>query len=192
MTEFLTLSLVLLWIIVLLNLALTLALIRRAASGTGHVQPDGIPKGRTAPNFVANTLSGEEVSLANFDNRSVFFIFISPDCVPCREALPSYGALQLKAQRAGVEMVLVSIGDIARTQSLIDEFDIKIPVLVAPRESNAFFNDYKVTGTPFFYLLNKKHKVESAGYPSLEANGWPDFVDASIPGNRQGAKSSVS
>src|SRR5688572_13929556 len=113
MEPVLVVSLILLWILVLLNLLLTLALARRLNTLSSQLGDPlaNVPKlelGQPAPDFSAETLDGSQVSLTSYIGRNVAFVFISPSCGPCREEMPVLNALQPKAKRAGVELVLVS------------------------------------------------------------------------------------
>lgn len=176
MSDLLVASVILLWILVLLNLVLTLAIIRRL-----NVSPrgeDGLKTGTVAPNFTATTVEGAPVSLSTYAGRTVAFLFISPTCGPCREALPRYAALYSKAQRSGVVLVLVSDADGTQTQALVDEFQIEMPVLVAPRESNSLIKDYKIEGTPAYCVVDPDGRVRSSGYPSFEWGDWKKLADA--------------
>jgi len=115
---------------------------------------DFLHVGQSAPEFTAQTLEGKTVTLATYAQRTVVFLFVSPDCRPCREALPALEALRSKAEKLGIELVLVSDADAAETQSLTDELAHDFVTLVAPRGSNSFFPDYKVLGTPFHCLVD--------------------------------------
>ena len=168
-------SSILLWVVVLLNLILTLALVQRV-SGRG-LQQLGLKPGTRAPDFTAETLGGEVVSMASYSGRAVTFLFIGPRCGPCREALPYYEALGPFARQAGVELVLVSNEDAAATQALVDEFKITLPVLVAPQDRSSFLQEYKATGTPGYCMVNADGIVQSAGYPSLERGEWKQLTD---------------
>jgi peroxiredoxin len=165
MEQLLILSSTLLWVVVLFNLLLTFALVRRANTGTST----GLRVGQQAPDFTAQTLGGETMNLASYAGREVAFIFISPHCKPCREGIPVYESFRPQAQQAGVELVLVSTGEIAETRTFVDELKIQMFVLVAPLGSNSFIKDYKASGTPSYCLINSKGKVESTGYPSQAA-----------------------
>lgn len=169
-------SSILLWVVVLFNLLLTLALVRKI--NRPSYPEGGLKRGTPAPEFTAETLSGEKVNLATYGGRSVAFIFVSPHCNPCRSSMPSYEALYLKAKEAGVDLVLVSTGEAAETHAFVDEFKTHLPVLVAPQPSNSFMNDYKATGTPAYCLLDEKGKVISSGYPSRDMGPWKELADA--------------
>src|SRR5215208_5806177 len=97
--QILVVSTILLWIIVLLNLLLTLALIRRINErSAGEVAPEPLPVGQTAPDFFAETLQNERVTLANYAGRTLAMVFISPTCSHCRPIIPQVESLGPKAK----------------------------------------------------------------------------------------------
>lgn len=106
-------NLVLLWIVVLLNLLLIIALIRRfnriSTQLSAFTDIDvGLEKGSQAPDFQAEMLTGETVTLADYARKAVSFIFISPHCSPCLEKIPTLNALAPKAvvlQKQGQQVV---------------------------------------------------------------------------------------
>jgi peroxiredoxin len=180
--QFLFMSSLLLWVGLLFNLILTLAVVRRVSRSSSvhgrsrdHVD---LKPGELGPDFIAQKLNGDTVTLNSYKGRSVAFLFISPSCSPCRDALPSYELLRPVALRAGVEMVLVSTADAAGTQQFSEEFDIRLPVLIAPRQTNPFARDYKTHGTPSYCVIDPDGKVVSAGYPSMEWGEWKALTDS--------------
>lgn len=169
----LVVSSVLLWIVVLFNLLLTVAVIRRGSarpSGFDMVYATTLEIGAQAPDFIAETLDGENVSMATYAGQAVAFIFVSPICSPCLEKIPILNTLGPQAKMAGVELVLVNIADRAQTKTFVKEHDIRLPILVAPKEINPFITDYKVVRTPFFCLIDKESKVRSTGF--LGGDDW--------------------
>ena len=171
MIPILVISSVLLWIIVLVNVLLTIALIRRLNQMSNMAFPDdeGLEKGTPAPNFTAETLAGEMVTLANYARKAVSFIFISPTCSPCVEKLPAMNDLATKAKQAGVELVLVSTdGEKADMAALVQKHHVTVPLLFAPFEHNSFARDYKAESTPFYCQLNQDGYVESSGFFGLD------------------------
>lgn len=174
MEQILVMSSVLLWIIVICNLVLTLALVRRVNAG---IRPrEGLKEGQAAPNFTAATLSGDIATLATYAHHEVIFLFIEPTCGPCREALPGYEALGPKAALSGVDLILVSVADVQLTRDFAEEFNIQLPIIIAPRGSNSFMANYKVISTPSYCLISKQSKVESTGLPNLQWSKWKELV----------------
>lgn len=175
MEQILIVSSVLLWVVVLLNLLLTLALVRRLNVNPGE-KLETLAIGQPAPDFAAETLRGETVTRATYAQRTVAFVFISPNCGHCRTVIPPLEALYPKARQSGVELVLVSDTDIAATQAYVHELAISLPILVAPRTSNPFLNTYKVGGVPFYYVVDAAGIVRSAGFPSDQ--NWRTITDS--------------
>jgi peroxiredoxin len=171
----LVVSSILLWLVVLLNLLLTLALVRRLNASRTHQVPVsemGLKRGEIAPEFTAQTLASEMVTLHSYAGRNTVFIFISTHCAPCHEILPSLVSLGPKAARAGVELVLVSGNELDETRALMEQEQIRLPVLVAPRGSNSFLEDYKATEVPTYCFIDEQGKVQSTGYPGQQWEEW--------------------
>ncbi len=178
MEPFFILSSILLWVVVILNIILTLALVRKvnSLSSAGRTFASqsltALDKGTPAPDFTAQNLNGDTVTLATFRGRSVAFLFVSPGCAPCRESLPLYEKLYPYAMSNGTQLVLVSSGNSQAARDLVDEFSLQMPVLIAPQPENPFFKDYKVSGTPTYCLIGADGMVQSAGYPSFKGGEW--------------------
>ncbi|MDW8326619.1 MAG: TlpA disulfide reductase family protein [Anaerolineales bacterium] len=168
METLLLFSSLLLWVLVLLNLLLTLGLARRMRAAFPRLET--LKVGQRAPDFTARTLNGETVTLAAYARRPVAFVFVSPDCQPCREALPRLQELRSQAQQFGVELILVSDAAEDKTLSFVEGLADGLPVLVAPRERTSFLSDYKAMGTPSYCLLDAQGKVRAAG-PGLAELG---------------------
>jgi len=167
---------ILLWIVVLFNLLLTLALIRKLNTA-GNIQ-NGLTPGTKAPDFIAQRLSGENVSLADYLGHRVVFLFISPHCKPCKVNFPSFHAVYPDAKRAGVEMILVSTMDPDGTREMVKEYQMEIPVLLAPQDTNMFMESYNISGTPAFCFINENGVIEICGYPGLDSEEWRKLIES--------------
>lgn len=168
-------STVLLWIVVVFNLLLTLAIVRRArVDGTPAVSPDkatiGLQKGQAAPDFIAQTLGGEQMTLKDY-THPVALIFISTSCGPCEQLLPEFERIGPLAAQSGVDLILVSGDALEQTQNYAREHNIHLPVLVAPRAENSFFTEYQITGTPAFCAIDEQGSIQAAGIPSERREG---------------------
>jgi peroxiredoxin len=175
MNELMIISTVLLWIVLLFNLVLTLALVRKVNAGGARGQApqvDTLKPGTPAPDFSVQTLDGKAVSLASYAGQATLFVAISSHCQPCQELLPELRTVAPRARRAGVELVLVSMDEEPETRSFVAEQGIELPVLLAPRQSNSFHIDYKTMGTPFYYLLDERGIVQAAGFPAFGVKEW--------------------
>jgi peroxiredoxin len=170
MERLLIVSSVLLWLLVLFNLLLTLALVRRIGG-----QAAALKLGQRAPAFEATDLRGQKVSLATYAGRSLALLFVAPHCGPCREELPRLQAVGPQARRAGVELVLVSVASHDETQTFARDNGIDLPILVAPQESNPFMKDYKARGTPYYCVVGPQGRVQAVGFLDAE---WRALADS--------------
>lgn len=176
----LVISSVLLWLVVLVNSLLTLALIRRL-NRTGQSLVDvGLKVGTTAPDFRAQTLQGVTKTLADYLGRAIVLIFVSPTCQPCRERLPMLQQAAAEASTSDVEFVLVSGGMLEETQAWDQEVDIQLPLLVATQDQNPFFKDYQITSTPTFCLLGADGKVVGSNVVGQNLESWKLLARASL------------
>lgn len=178
METILVVSSVLLWVVVLINLLLTLALVRRS-NNISAVSPNLLKEslaGQPAPHFTAETLAGEQVTLDHFHNRAVALVFVSPSCGPCIDNLPNYKELGAKAIQSGVKFILVSTAEMEETRAFVKKHNIDLPVLIAPAKHNSFMEDYHVNGTPGFSYINEIGMIEADGYPTVGFEHWKELV----------------
>jgi peroxiredoxin len=175
-TSILIVSSALLWVVLLFNLLLTLELVHRInrfLPMPNFYNISTLKVGTPAPDFVAETLDSEIVTLSNFADRAVAFVFTSPNCPGCVKRIPELETLGARAHRHRAELVLVSTVGKAETQAMIEEYRIKLPVLVAPRDSNPFAQDYKAVAVPFYCLVDDEGKVQSTGLLDTE---WEELT----------------
>lgn len=182
MEPILMVSSILLWIAVLFNLLLTVALIRRGAAKQPNFDLESVPTleiGSHAPDFTAETLDGKTVTLADFVGRPVIFVFISPTCQPCIEKLSALHTRGQEVRQFGVELILVNAANNTQTEAFINEHQVTLPILIAPRESNPFMEDYKAAATPFYCFVDEQNRVQATGFfHSNWTNLINDWVEA--------------
>src|SRR5438105_1250007 len=119
-----------LWVLLVLNFLLVLALVQRQntiISATVKSSANAL-LGQPAPTFTAQTVSGEQITLSNFASRKLAMVFVSPTCGPCRDELPLIQSLHSNIQLAGMDLVLVSNADLVNSQSMVKEFELTMPI----------------------------------------------------------------
>jgi peroxiredoxin len=162
--EFIYLSLILLWCLVVFNLHLTLTMTRRVnALYALFEKRSELSIGAPAPDFEAETLEGDKVTLATYLGRKVVFIFIDPHCGPCRREIPSLEMLgPIAKKNSNVDFVVVSEGMLVDSRQLKQEYQMSLPVILAPRKRNDFAKDYNPLGiTPYYCSIDEKGIVQS-------------------------------
>ncbi len=175
MEQILAASSILLWVGLLFNLLLTLALVKRITSKS---MLSFLKIGTKAPDFTAQTLDGKPVTMVDYAGRNIVLLFTTTWCGHCKKKFPDWQELFPKAKRAGYEFLLVvTSGSLTDVQAMIDEYKLSIPILHAPNDTNSFMKDYKVEGTPSCYIVGSDGKVVFAGYPGTEDERWRKWVN---------------
>jgi len=177
------------WAVVLLNLLLTLRLVRwlrsfQAAQRLDDTRGDlpELPLGEPAPAFRAKDLSGRVVRSEDLFVRETALVFVSPHCGPCRREMPGLVQLETVAsQRAGAQILLVSEGGSGETQSWVaqirddDKVDLTMPVLLASAKTSDFQARYNPRSvTPYFCHIDETGNVTGRG--GLHSPAWAAIV----------------
>jgi cytochrome c biogenesis protein CcmG/thiol:disulfide interchange protein DsbE len=180
METFLLVSTILVWIVVLANLVLTLALIRRVNASPGPLAgiETGLPVGTSAPDFSAKTLEGQNVTLADYIGRPTTFVFVGTHCEPCHALLPRLKPLVPQARAAGTTFVLVSDGEKQETEKMMQVLEGQVEVILAPRFDHTLFTDYHINLTPSYCSLDEKGVITWAGSPDSSDQGWQHLLTA--------------
>lgn len=157
----------LLWFGVAGNLLLSLALflklnelsVKFILSGVGM----GLKPGTLAPEFSAETLDGDTVTSETLSLEDVLLVFFSPHCQPCLEEMPALLSFAAKAKRWGTQVILVNLdGTRAEVAAVVEKFQIQIPLLLAPTQSNRFAAVYQCEITPSYTHI-QQGRIASAG-----------------------------
>jgi len=150
-----------LWAVVLFNLLLTYALIRRVGSGAGEPSLGGLESGATAPDFEAETPDGRRLSRRDLGERRPLVLgFFSPTCAACKHHLPDFGTFSERAQARGVQAVAVVDGDAAQSEALRASLPAGTTTLLAPRTSNPLLDAFQVSAYPSYTVVRADGTVE--------------------------------
>jgi hypothetical protein len=175
---------VVLAVVLLINTVLTLRLVRRLRAQDAiqdtldHGSHTRLSVGQVAPDFRAASLAGQEITHDRLAGRSVAFVFVSPSCGGCRNAIATVVQVApLAQQAAGVQVVVVSDAGATKTRAWLDtlreEDDLRVaqPLLVAPLSQYDMIAHYNPDGLfPYFCLVDEARQVIAHG-----AVGRPDW-----------------
>lgn len=181
METVLGISIITLFIGLVANFLVTIALakrlenIRKALMSGGMPDEETLEVGTPAPAFEAKSIDGRRVTLADYAQKAVALIFMSPHCKPCVDKIPSLNEMYAKAKAKGVELVLVNVDDGSDSREFAENQNIRLPMLSAPRSTNPLAETYKAMGTPFYCFINQDGNVEATGYFSAE---WDKLAKA--------------
>lgn len=169
-------SSILLWIVVLLNLVLTLALVRRinSTSGSSPTIETGPPLGEKAPDFTATTLAGETVTLASYTGHAMTLLFVAPHCRHCNDLLK---ILSARIREVTSELTVVFNSSPQEAEVLTRDLDIHFPLLLAPSSENPFFESYNISATPSYCSLNEQGVVQAKGVAGPNEQPWQNLME---------------
>lgn len=183
MEQLLIVNSILVWLVLLGQFLLTFALIRKVNSineitdenGKRIIKPrkDFLKVGQFAPEFIAETVTGSQMTIADYVQCKVAFIFLSPGCRPCHEAIPTLEILGPLARKQGILLTLVITSDQGKAKEFVREFNVSLPTLITPPEGK-FMLDYKIGGTPFYCVVNEQRQIEATGFFDKH---WQELVE---------------
>jgi peroxiredoxin len=159
---FLTAAVTLVGVLCLVDLLLTVAVIRRLRGhGTRLAElqatsrpmgPRFLPVGSGAPEFSSQTVDGELVSHATLAGGPCALAFLESSCQPCRDRVPDLRsfAAEMPGGRARVLAVVTGEGDAA--DGIIDALREVARVVSGPHAA-PIVTAFEVAGFPAFYAF---------------------------------------
>lgn len=168
---YLAAALVLVTALCLLNLVLTMGVIRRLRADAGHrsLAPSAAERavGNSVGEFLATSVTGVAVDHGRLDGRAVVGFF-TPGCRPCAEQLPEFERL---ARRLGADRVLgVVVGDGAACDADAARLSAVAPVVVE-RPGGPVSTAFSVDAFPSLFEV-RNGTVVAAGH-AVSALGAP-------------------
>jgi methylamine dehydrogenase accessory protein MauD len=167
-------SYIVLWLVVLVLAFLLAGSLRqlglmqlRLGDDPGALITDaGLERGTQAPELIAaDAETGEPVSLYELPPVPRMLVFASPGCLSCRELIP--GLNEVRKTRSGeFDFLVVCRGDIESCRGFGRMNRLEAPMVIDT--NGQIEKDYKVTLTPFAYVLDHEGRVVIRGV----ANDW--------------------
>jgi thiol-disulfide isomerase/thioredoxin len=171
---YLTGAVVLVGLLCLLDLVLTLGVVRRLREHTslleqrrglpaGFSEPPGVPVGETVGGFVASTAGGEPVSRELLAGRTLVGFF-APGCGPCAEQLPVFieRARSMPGGRMEV-LALVIGGDGSAADQEYGERLAPVAQVVMEAPGGPLQQAFRVSAYPTLFLVDTGGVVVAGG-----------------------------
>lgn len=167
METFISLNLLLLWLVVIFITLITFALIRKVNNIDSKYITSNIEtltSGDVVPGFEIETLDNVTISLDDFSGIKLLMVFIAPNCSPCREQIPLLDKIYMNLQSNDIKMIVISLANQEETSKFVSEVNMQSPVSVAPPENNKLAELYKIPGTPSYYLIDSHNQIIQGGF----------------------------
>jgi peroxiredoxin len=156
----------------LINLMLTFAVIRQLrrhgelpSHGPGldtHRPPWHLPPGTPAPEFTAETVTGETISLSDLTGSRSVVAFLAMNCAPCREQLPQLREYASSIPGGAAQVLAVVIGDREKADRYMRELSGVATVVVEPIHGPVV-QAFSVGGYPTIYALDERGQIQASG-----------------------------
>lgn len=176
----LAVAVVLVAVLCLLDLLMTLGVIRRLREHTAHLDKllrartdDGLPPiGTVVGEFNATAVDGTPVSRESAVDRMV--AFFSPGCEPCLEKLPGF-AEYASAWADGPRRVLAVVKGSAEEANAMVDLLARVAIVVVEGADAPVSRALGVDATPVFCVVDRAGAVIAADY---DFKGMPTPVEA--------------
>ncbi|WP_327048275.1 redoxin domain-containing protein [Microbispora sp. NBC_01189] len=156
--------------LVLLNLLLTGAVIRKLRKPAsesrpdwGHPQNPGLPAGAEVPAFSALTVANTKVTADDFAGERTLIGFFSTDCRHCLPKAPVFVATARDAEADGVRALAVVVAGQEDPTDLINALTDDVSVVVEG-ESGSMVGAFAITAFPWFFLVGPDATVAATGH----------------------------
>ena len=157
-------SYIALWAVVLFQGVVIFLLLRQLGVmylGTAQgVARDGLPVGRSAPEFTVQDVQGRQLSLADFRGTSLLLIFGSANCAPCRALIPDLNVFA-EERRSELDVLFLCQSEPEAARRFVAETGVRVPVAVQPDDTLA--DAYKARVTPFAFLIDGEGVIRAKG-----------------------------
>ena len=158
-------SYVVLWGLVVIEGALLLLVFRHfgltALSSAEGISRDGLPIGETVHKFTSMTASGERIEWAPNIGRSQVMAFVSADCGPCANVLPSLN--RLAELSTDLDVTYVVPGSLANAARMMSKFHPPASVTCIAEEASEVYARYRVRVTPYIVVAGIDGRILSKG-----------------------------
>ncbi|MFC4118147.1 TlpA family protein disulfide reductase [Nonomuraea zeae] len=155
----------------LLNIALTVGVIRRLREHETRMQPPpapavSAPVGAEVNDFTAVSISGKALSKSD-TLLETNFLFISADCAPCRDKLPDYLEYLRSARPRTVAVLTPAEGDDTHFTEMRDALSTVADVVVEPY-GEPIWKAFAIVGTPAF-ITSRDGRIAATDLPLTTA-----------------------
>ncbi|MEV0388195.1 TlpA disulfide reductase family protein [Nonomuraea sp. NPDC050643] len=159
---YLIVAVVMIGVLCLLNLLLTVGVIRRlrkqaASAASMPSMAEGLAIGEKVPEFAATTTDGEPISDELIDGPALVGFF-SPSCQPCRELMPRF--IDHARRTPAAVLAVVVTGDIGDKEAAADvERLAEVARVVVEAPQAAIQSAFQVTGYPTVFEIGADGRV---------------------------------
>jgi len=128
-----------------------------------------------APDLSLTTLTGEKVTLADYQGAVVLVNLWATWCPPCREEMPALKAFYEKHKANGFELIAIDQGEgVEEVDAFVKEFDLPFPVWMDMGSlAGSRFNTMNL---PSSYVIDRSGRVKLMWIGGISASNLEKYV----------------
>ncbi len=141
---------------VLRNLGVMYQLVTPSPTATSAA-PTNLVTGNVVPELVLQTLTGEPISVTNFQGKKTAFTIVSSHCGPCHELLKKIAKDDIAPDPfdpAVLQRIIVNVGTPQETNALFDQVQFRTDTPVLIDLENLVAQKWGITSTPTTVIVN--------------------------------------
>lgn len=124
-----------------------------------HTNED-ISEGDPAPDFVLESLDGEQVNLKDYRGKGVLLNFWGTWCGPCKEEMPYLNEIHQTNAVKDVEILAVDIGESRfNVKNFVDRYNLKFSILLDKDKAVSGADAYNIGPMPTTFLIDEHGKI---------------------------------
>jgi peroxiredoxin len=119
-----------------------------------RIEREGLRAGTLAPPFELHDLAGRKISLQDHLGRRLLLVFSDPECGPCDALLPDLARLHREHRDNGLEIVMVSRGEVEENRRKVEASAVAFPVVL--QSGWKLSKKYGIFATPVAFLVDEE------------------------------------
>lgn len=134
---------------------------------------EGIKQGEKATPIMLRSLTGEQVSISDYQGKNVYLLFFTTWCDICSEQWEQLQIAKVEGLLKNTQIVAVNLTKLEHRIEDVKNYAERIPfdnVTFLLDENGEIQNDYHVLGVPVSMLINRDGIIDSRidGFFSIE------------------------
>jgi peroxiredoxin len=142
-----------------------------------YYDPETLPEGSLAPNFVLATPNRQHIALDRLRGQPVLINFWATWCPPCRAETPDIQAVHEKYKNHGLVILAVNGGETAdEVLTFAEEFEVSFILLLDPNGIAA--EQFQIYAYPTTYFIDRQGIIKKVQVGSLSQSEMEKIIDS--------------